>query len=360
MRILLGALALALASPVVTGPPATADSVRPPLRWHESHVDPAQSYRGLDAVNRRTAWLAGGSGLEEGGAGSVWRTTDGGRIWQNVSPVAGGAELMFRDIEARSAREAVALAIGPGAASRIYRTSNGGRTWKLAFRNPDPDAFYNCMDFYPGGKRGLAVSDPVDGKFRILRTRDGGRSWKVLPDAGMPDSAGEFNFAASGDCLVIKGRHSWFGSGGASARIFHSRDFGTTWRATESTIPTGEAAGVFGLAFRTPRQGVAVGGSFETPAVAEDASAITRNGRTWRNGGDLPKLGEDAAWLPGGHGRTVLAVGESGEVAGSAISRDGGRTWSRFSKRGYHTLDCTNDGSCWAAGGDGRVARFVY
>jgi photosystem II stability/assembly factor-like uncharacterized protein len=365
MRILLGALALALATPVV-GVPAHAaqpDRERPRLVWGEDVVDADQGYRGLDAVNTRVAWIAGGSGLEEGGLGSVRRTNDRGRSWADVTPDTGGDELMFRDVEALSGKVALVLAIGPGEASRVYRTEDAGRHWTETFRNTDEAAFYNCMDFYPDGKRGLAVSDPVDGKFRILRTRDGGKSWKVRPDKGMPDSTGEFNFAASGDCLVIKGRHAWFGSGGAKARVFDSTNFGRTWRATRSTIPTGEAAGVFGLAFRTARQGLAVGGSFETPADADDASATTRDGRRWRNSaGDLPVLGEDAAWLPGlpgSGGHTVLAVGESGETAGTAISRDDGRTWKRFSKLGYHTLDCV-DHTCWAAGGNGRVARFRY
>ena len=79
--------------------------------------------------------------------------------------------LLFRDVEARSAKEAVVLAIGPGDASRIYRTTDGGATWDAAFVNDDPAAFYDCMAFYPGGKRGLALSDPVDGKFRILSTQ---------------------------------------------------------------------------------------------------------------------------------------------------------------------------------------------
>ena len=113
------------------------------------------------------------------------------------------------------------LAIGEGEASRIYTTSDGGRRWKLAFVNDDPSAFYDCMDFYDGGRRGLALSDPVDGKFRILATDDGGRSWHVLPTDGMPDAvAGEFAFAASGTCLVTSGRDAWFASGGgAVARV---------------------------------------------------------------------------------------------------------------------------------------------
>jgi photosystem II stability/assembly factor-like uncharacterized protein len=356
MRILLGALALTLASTVVVGPSAEAGKPRH-LEWGEVVVDAGQSFRGLDAVDRRTAWAAGGSATE-GGPGSVWRTTDGGATWQDVSPPE-SAGLLFRDVEARTADTAVVLAIGPGEASRIYRTTDGGQTWTESFRNTDEAAFYNCLDFYPGGKRGLAVSDPVDGRFRILSTRDGGRSWDVLPDAGMPDSTGEANFAASGDCLVIEGRHAWFGSGGAQSRIFHSTDRGRTWDATDSTIPAGESAGVFGLAFRNPHLGVAVGGDFAAPEAGEDASARSRGSDSWHNGGDLTQLAEDAAWLSG-HSRVLLSVGESGATAGSSVSWDGGRSWTPISGLGYHALDCTADRSCWAAGSGGRIARLRY
>ena len=157
------------------------------LSWTETVVDADQSFRGLDAVDRRTAWVTGGSATE-GGPGRVFRTTDGGRTWQDVSP-PGTEGLLFRDVEARSAKAAVILAIGPGDASRIYRTTDGGASWDAAFVNDDPAAFYDCMAFYPGGRRGLAMSDPVDGKFRILATEDSGRSWTVLPDDGMPEAA---------------------------------------------------------------------------------------------------------------------------------------------------------------------------
>jgi hypothetical protein len=46
-------------------------------------------------------------------------------------------------------------------------------------------------------------------------------------------------------------------------------------------------------------------------------------------------------------------------VMGTSVSRDGGRRWTRVSETGYHTLDCTRDGACWAAGGHGRVARLA-
>jgi photosystem II stability/assembly factor-like uncharacterized protein len=354
MRNRLGMLVLPL---VLSLPllPAAASADRadagPRLTWQEEVVDADQSFRGLDAVDRRTAWVSGAS--TTGGAAKVYRTTDAGRSWQDVSP-PDTVGLNFRDVEATDARTATVLAIGEGEASRMYRTTDGGRTWDETFRNDEPAAFYNCLDFYPDGRHGLAVSDPVDGKFRIAATDDGGRSWEVLPDAGMPDSTGEYNFSASGDCLVIAGRDAWFGGGGAAARVFRSTDHGLTWTATDSAIPAGEAAGVFGFAFRGPRHGVVVGGDFGAPADGVDATSTTRDGRTWTSAGDLTHLGEDVAWT----GRRLLVVGESGTVGGSSVSYDRGRSWSRFSDSRFHTLDCTPDGTCWAAGGGGRVGRL--
>lgn len=325
----------------------------PSLTWKETVVDASQNFRGLDAVSRRTAWVTG-ENLTEGDPGRIFRTTDGGRTWADLTP-PGTEGLSFRDVEARSARVATVLAIGPGESSRIYRTTDGGTTWDAAFVNDDPAAFYDCMAFYPGGRRGLAMSDPVDGKFRILATDDFGASWSVLPSDGMPDASTEYGFAASGDCLVTVGRTAYFGSGGGQARVFRSDDFGVTWTASDSTIPPGDSAGVFSLAFKTPRHGVAVGGDFADPADGADAVATTRDGgATWTSGGDPAHLAEDVAYLP--HLRHGLVItGSYGGVAGTSVSLDGGRTWRQISDTGYHALDCTADGSCWGSGGDGRV-----
>lgn len=355
MRIVVGTVAAALAVPLAASSAGAAPPSPPSVGadWEVTVVDTDQSFRGLDAVDRVTAWVTGGS--VTGGPGSVYRTTDGGQTWEDVRP-PGSDGLMFRDVEARDARTAVVLAIGPGEASRIYRTTDGGQTWTETFRNTDEAAFYNCVAFAPGGRHGLAVSDPVDGKFRIIRTSDGGQSWEVAPSAGMPDSTGEANFSASGDCLTMTGKDAWFGSGGSDARVYHSRDRGLTWTATDSTLPAGEAAGVFALAFTNPRQGIVVGGDFA--AAEEGPTARTRDrGRTWREGGEMTHLGEDVAWVSGAR-ETALAVGEGGPIGGTSITRDGGRTWQLLSSARFHTLDCTKDNSCWAAGGGGRVGRL--
>ncbi|MDO0938213.1 oxidoreductase [Streptomyces sp. DG2A-72] len=307
-------------------------------------------FRGLAAVSRDTAWLAGS-------AGTVLRTTDGGANWRNVSP-PGAAELEFRDVEAFDARRAVVLAIGEGEASRVYRTEDGGATWTESFRNTDARAFYDCMTFFDR-RHGLALSDPVDGKFRILSTSDGGRSWKVLPDTGMPAALdGEFGFAASGQCLVAAGpKDVWLATGGgAHARVLHSADRGRTWTATDTPIPAGDPArGVFALAFRDRTHGLAVGGDYRPDQASPRAAARTADGgRSWQPAAQPPPAYRSGAvWLP--YSRSAaLAVGPTG----TDLTTDAGRTWRTVDTGSYDTVDCTPDLGCWAAGEKGRVARL--
>ncbi|WP_405542211.1 oxidoreductase [Streptomyces phaeochromogenes] len=307
-------------------------------------------FRGLSAVSRNTAWLAGSKG-------TVLRTADGGKNWRNVSP-PGAAELEFRDIEAFDGRRAVVLAIGEGEASRVFRTEDGGATWTESFRNTDAKAFYDCITFFDS-RHGLAMSDPVDGKFRILSTRDGGRSWKVLPSADMPAAQpGEAGFAASGQCLVSSGsRDVWLATGGAAhARVLHSSDRGLTWTVTDTPIPAGDPArGVFAVAFRDRTHGIAVGGDYRADQASPQAAATSRDGgRTWTTAGTPPPAYRSGVtWLP--HSRTsALAVGPTG----TDLTTDGGRTWRTVDTGSYDTVDCTPDRACWASGEKGRVARL--
>lgn len=308
-------------------------------------------FRGLDAVSRRTAWVAGSGGV-------VLRTTDGGRGWQDVSPP--GRQLEFRDVQAFGARSAVVLAIGAGEDSLVLRTDDGGATWTETFRNTTPEAFYNCPTFFDR-QHGLAVSDPVGGKFRILSAEDGGRSWEVLPDDGMPAAQqDEYNFAAGGQCLVSSGPGDvWMASGGAAtARVYHSQDRGRIWTVTDAAIPAGEPArGVFGLAFRDRHHGLAVGGDHRPGEESPDASGVSRDGGETRTVSDrpVPEYRSGVAWLPCSW-HAAPAVGPTG----TGLTVDGGRTWTTVDDGSFDTVDCTRDLACWASGEQGLVARLGH
>jgi len=340
------ALAGGSALPAAAGPAQTAHlAATSSVGWRTTPTGSSDEFRGLSVVSDRTVWVSGENG-------TVLRTTDGGSSWQDVSPPA-AAGMALRDIEAFSSRRAVVLAIGTGDASRIYATRNGGRTWVETFRNPDPNAFYDCMAFSPDGS-GLAMSDPVGGYFQLARTTDRGQSWHPFTPASMPAALdGEFGFAASGTCIVSQpGHRFWFASGGVNPpRVFRSSDGGHHWTVTSAPMGGGPSAGIYSLAFRSAHQGVAVGGDYTDETNGADAAATTRSGgRNWRASGPLGGYRSGVAYLPGEPG-TVIAVGPTG----SDVSRDGGRTWTTFDRDRYDGIQC-RPRACWASGTDGRVA----
>ena len=342
MRVL-GLVIVVVLSLLVPGMSAASDG--PSWRLSPTGVD--VRFRGLSAVDGRVAWVSGSNG-------TVLRTVDGGTTWASVGP-PDTAALQFRDIEAFDALHAVVLSIGNGDSSRIYRTSDGGKSWTLTFRNTEEKAFYDCVAFFDRF-RGLAMSDPVDGKFRILSTVDGGRSWSLVPEADLPPALpDEAGFAASGQCVATAGPFdAWFGTGGgAKARVLHSGDGGRHWRVSDTPLLSLQSAGVFAVAFKTPWQGLAIGGDYANPSTPVANLALSSDrGRTWQTPPETP-LGyrSGAAW----RGNSVIAVGPTG----SDLSPDGGRHWRSFDSGSFDTVDCTWTGACWAAGEKGRVATFA-
>jgi photosystem II stability/assembly factor-like uncharacterized protein len=330
-----------IAAALLTVAMAVPAAATPGPTWRLHPTGSDARLRGLSAVSPLVAWASGS-------AGTILRTVDGGKTWEQKAP-AGTGTLEFRDIQAFDAQHAVALSIGEGDASRVYRTDNGGRTWQQTQTNTDPKAFYDCMAFFDQ-RHGLIVGDPVNGRFEVLSTDDGGRSWQILPDTGMPEALpGEAGFAASGQCIATSGANdAWIGSGGgAQSRIYHSTDRGRTWHVTATPLPSSQSSGVFAVAFRDPWHGVAVGGDYAAPTTG--AAATSRDaGRSWQ-ASTVGGYRSGAAWFGG----LVIAVGPTG----SDLSLDGGRHWRTFDTGSFDTVDCPN--VCWAAGEHGRVATLM-
>jgi photosystem II stability/assembly factor-like uncharacterized protein len=324
--------------------------------WHDVPIAGSNVHlRGLSAVSKNTVWVSGY--IPGTGPGKVYRTLDRGATWQDVSPSGTPPTLQFRDIEAFGPNRALALSAGTGPDSSIYRTEVGGQTWTLVFQNDDPNAFYDCMTFF-NRKVGLAVSDPPDGvHFRIIKTTDNGRTWNIVDPAGMPPALpGEFAFAASGQCLTSNHGHTaWLGTGGgAQARVFRSRNRGRTWTVAATPILSGPSAGIFSVAFKSQRHGLAVGGDFALPSASPDNFAKSNDGgQSWSLlTGAPPEYRSGSTWVDG---HTAIAVG----LTGSDVSKNRGNTWTRFDDGSLDTVDCASPKACWASGENGRVAYLT-
>lgn len=308
------------------------------------HAQP--SLRGLSAVSAEVAWTGGSQG-------TLLRTVDGGKIWRPAGP-SDAAALDFRDVEAFSANDAYGMSAGPGGASRLYFTSDAGRSWKMLASNQEAKGFWDAIAFWDR-KRGLILGDPLDGAFDIRVTRDGGQTWirPAKPAAARP---GEAAFAASGTCLITgRGGRAWFVTGGTGGgRVFASHDWGRTWTAAE--LPLAHAAassGAFSIAFDgDARRGAVVGGDYQKPGEAASHIAYTGDGGvTWQPASGSRRYLSAVRHVRGG---LWIATGP----AGTAISRDGGRTWAADSETGFHALSVARDGSIWASGSEGRAARY--
>jgi photosystem II stability/assembly factor-like uncharacterized protein len=316
-------------------------------QWQRQSIGTTADFRGLCAVSADVAWVSGTKG-------TCARTTDAGRTW-TVGVVPGGEKLDFRDVEAFGPDTAYLLSAGLGEDARIYKTTDGGKTWSLQFQNADRDAFFDAIAFWDE-KSGIALGDPVKGRFQLIHTEDGGANWKPLPADNLPPALpNEGAFAASGTCLVTHGKTDvWFVTGGARApRVFRSADRGRNWTVSETPIRAGaESAGIFSIAFRDTKHGLIVGGDYRKPNDGgKTAAKTTDGGKTWAPIDNPFPFRSGVAWAAG----RWVAVGTSG----SDVSHDDGATWKPLDRENYNSVSFTATGDGWAAGPKGRIAKFA-
>lgn len=350
----LGFFALALAGPALAQP--VRESVQ--LTWTRQNSGVSVPLRGVRAVSDQVAWASGADG-------TILKTTDGGETWESVQPT-GVADVDFRDIEAMDDRRAWAMAAGEGRQSRLYVTFDGGERWQNSAINVDPRGFWDAIGFWDESY-GILVGDPTEdsgGRFTVLTTRDGGLNWEVREGPKAKD--GEALFAASGTALFARGtREAWFVTGGEDGgRVFHSEDGGDTWDDEDTPLQSNvQTAGIYSVAFRNgpvgDGVGIAVGGDYTQPDEAQrNAIRSTNGGRNW----DLVDAG------PQGYRSAVtyifpvqvwIAVGPNG----ADLSRDDGITWEAIedpvAMEGYNAIDFSPDGTGWAVGAEGRIARIT-
>ena len=324
---------------------------RPGVRWVSQVSGTTASLRGLSVVNRNVAWASGAGG-------TVVRTSDGGNTW-HASNVPGAEALDFRDVQAFDPRTAILLSAGEPA--KIYKTTDGGQSWTERYANETPGVFFDAMAFWDR-RHGIAFSDPIDGRLLIITTDDAGDSWRESPKDSAPATLdGEAGFAASGTCLAVQGQSNvWIGLGGAAARVLRSTDRGRTWNVSTTPILSGAASrGIFSIAFRDDRHGVIVGGDYQQELLAQGNVAWTDDGgMTWTLVTDSPPAGYRScvAYVAGIGTPTWVAVGPTG----SDISTDDGRTWRAIGTTGYHAVAFAADGTGWAIGANGSLARIDW
>jgi len=272
------------------------------------------SFRGLSVVNNSVVWVSGTGG-------TVLRTVDGGANWENVS-VPNMGKTDFRDVEGFDKNTAIVMGIASPA--RFYKTTDRGQNWKLVYFDDREEVFFDGMSFW-NKRNGIAFSDPVNGRHLLIRTTDGGDTWEEIPADGIPEKLDpEFGFAASGTGMPVKGRNTvWLGMGGIKSRVFKSENGGLNWSVAETpVVHGGQSTGIYSVAFKNKKVGIAVGGDYMNQAIQNTMAHTQDGGITWH----LPEKQTHQYRECVAHyrGNTFFAVGPSGFDR----TTDNGKNWA--------------------------------
>lgn len=204
------------------------------------------------------------------GHGGVWKTTDAGRFWRNVSddfftfPAVGAMDVSLSDpdvIYVGTGEGIPRQHISPG--DGVYKSTDGGETWtnvglretrhisKLRIHPTNPDIVYVAAKgdmFGPNSDRG------------VYRTEDGGRTWERILYRDESSGAVDLTLDPTNPNVIIASlnhhiRYPWDEvSGGPGTGLFKTTDGGDTW--TELThnpgLPTG-VIGKIGVSISPPR-----------------------------------------------------------------------------------------------------------
>jgi photosystem II stability/assembly factor-like uncharacterized protein len=314
-------------------------------------LDSLASFRGIYAGDDNTVWVSGSRG-------SVYLTTNGGKDWRKIE-IPQSDSLDFRDIEITAPGVIILMSSGLGKNSVIYKSEDNGKTWKIVYRNSYPDGFLDSIEFWDE-KNGMAIGDPVGGKFDILLTSDGGSNWKEPPGKNIPDAIpGEAQFAASGTCISVIGKdEAWIGTGGTKARILKTTDKGFSWTVYNAPILQGLAsAGIFSIHFADKNTGYIVGGNYLKEYNKDSTSAFSFNGgKTWKlnNSGYLPYQ-SCVKSIKINNKNYFVSTGPAGTFYTGDM-----KNWYLADKAGFHCLSISRkDHSIWLAGSNGRVAKLI-
>jgi len=334
----------------------TPPTNRPELTTTAQESGTSARLIGLHPVNEHIVWASGTDG-------TFVRTMDGGATW-TAGTVPGADSLQFRDVHAVSADTAYLLSIGRGPQSRIYKTTDGGESWSRKFTSPEPEAFFDCMDFWDA-EHGIAFSDAIDGGFYLITTSDGGETWTRVPPEHLPPvQEGEASFAASGTCLVTVGDSTAYVGTGAvdTARVLRTTDRGRTWSAHPTPIAAGKpVAGIASLTFRNTQYGAALGGVMAVDNLPDSTVAnvalTSDGGDTWSRAPSAPLPGIfGGTYVPGLDPSPLVVAGP----AGLAYSQDDGESWTTAADQSHWTVAFVGPQVGWAVGPDGRITKLAF
>jgi photosystem II stability/assembly factor-like uncharacterized protein len=323
---------------------------------------PSAGIRYMDAYDPNTVMANGYDGTTGNTSRAycwVTRTSDGGNTW-TVSPVwqstatpliGDTSTYVISNIDVQSGTTAWIAAykkINGGSQGGVFKTTDLGNTW---VNMTAPGMFTNTTSFGDWAvslspNLVVALGDPnptSNNEFEIWRSTNGGTSWTLVPGANIPNpTSGEFGltnvYEKYGTSTI------WFGTN--KGRIFYTTDGGNTWSAT--TLASGNS--ISDVAFYDSMNGLAMTyiGTTTNSAVYN----TNDGGATWNllpAVSTAPDYGRnDVCGIPGTSWFASCGAGTGNTLL--SFSTDNGNTWNNWGSTNiqYLAMDFVNPSTGWA------------
>jgi photosystem II stability/assembly factor-like uncharacterized protein len=309
-------------------------------QWDVLPSGSAADLRGVHAIGHGVAWASGTEG-------TVLRTTDDGKSWQRCATPRGAEKLDFRAVQAFDDSKAIVMSSGKGILSQLFETNDGCKSWRLLFTNPDPDGFWDALQF-PDRKDGYILGDPVRGSMTLWHSTDSGKQWAHARIEGGLDVSGDTAaFAASNSGLMVDDGQfvAGFVTGGAHPSLFWRpielvlKPSGWKpslyWSRVELPLAKGATAGGFSIAYSPDldllgstrpalfKRIVIVGGDFKKPDESAGTAVFTIDGGQGWFAAKTPPHGYRSAVAYDRKANAWITVGPNG----TDVSTDDGRNW---------------------------------
>ncbi len=252
------------------------------------------------------------------------KTTDGGITWEAGAFNVGNVGLGIGDITAIDSQTALITAYprAAGQTGGVWKTSDGGTTWNnittAAFNNVN--SFANSIHLF-NSTEGVVMGDPINNEWEIYTTIDGGNTFTSVPSSNIPaPQSNETGYLAQ---KAVVGNSIWFTT--SKGRIYHSSDKGLNWVVYSTPISDFGGTNISGdLSFSNATKGILqtqAGVLYRTSDAGATWSIITTSGTG-------SPYGDNIAYVPGS--AALVSVGSNPAFAGSSYSLDDGVTWTNI------------------------------
>jgi len=182
-------------------------------------------------------------------SGVMYRTTDGGLTWTNVTTPFSRGDVNF--IDANNGWVLADLGVGAGSnAIAVYQTTNGGMTWEQNYTN-DPNSADADNSLPLGGLKSDLVPLNMEtawvggvvyapGEVYLYRTDDSGHNWDQVT-VELPAGAENFELGIDRDQMQFVSAKNGFivlrmAGDATQTAVYVTQDAGKTWVLTPTVI----------------------------------------------------------------------------------------------------------------------------